>query len=331
MAGKRNIIIGLDGVPFGMIKNFTESGVMPNTAKLLEGSVLTPMYSTVPEISSVAWSSIITGANPAEHGIFGFMDLRPDSYKMMFPNFNDLGTPTFWDSCSDPSVIVNVPSTYPVREMNGVHVSGFVSIDFEKSIYPERLVSTLKNLDYRLDVDSMLAHKSMELFLDDLDKTLDARINSLKLFQGEQDWKNFMFVFTETDRLMHFLWDAYEDKGNQYHRKFVEYFQRIDNAIGLILEQASPDDTVIMLSDHGFEKLDHDVFVSRILAEEGFLDFGSDGKPALQNISSKTTAFALDPSRIYLNRKGKYPCGSVDEGQEVNVVRTVDDPEDLFK
>ena len=168
--GTKTIIIGLDGVPFGMLKGFAEAGVMPNAAKIIQDGFFTEMFSTVPEISSVAWSSIITGANPAEHGIFGFIDLHPNSYDMKFPNFNDLKAGPFWNQGNSGSVIVNVPSTYPVRQLNGVHISGFVSIDFEKSVYPKSLQPKLKDLDYRLDVDAQKAHSSIELFLEDLDK-----------------------------------------------------------------------------------------------------------------------------------------------------------------
>jgi predicted AlkP superfamily phosphohydrolase/phosphomutase len=106
----KTVIIGLDGVPFGMIKDFAETGVMPNTAELISQGIFKKMHSSIPEVSSVAWSSIITGNNPGEHGIFGFMDLLPDSYKMRFPNFSDLKAPPFWDQWEGKSVIINVPS-----------------------------------------------------------------------------------------------------------------------------------------------------------------------------------------------------------------------------
>ena len=57
----RTIIIGLDGVPFGMIKDLTEAGVMPNTAKLISHGMFRVMRSSIPEVSSVAWSSMIAG------------------------------------------------------------------------------------------------------------------------------------------------------------------------------------------------------------------------------------------------------------------------------
>ncbi len=309
---QKTIIIGLDGVPFEMMQAFMQNGVMPHTAQLAKQGVFRKMNSTIPEISSVAWSSMVTGANPAEHGVFGFTDLRPGTYTMCFPNFSQLKVEPFWKQWDTPSVIVNVPSTYPVRPMNGIHISGFVSIEFEKSVYPPALIGDLKDKGYRLDVDSQLAHKSMDAFLEDLDKTLDARIRAGQYLWDCMDWRTFMFVFTGTDRLMHFLYDAYAQKDHKYHSAFVDHFRKIDTAIGELLSKASDDDLVIMLSDHGFEKLDFDVYVNNVLAESGWLDFKNGTDPALENICPGTRAFALDPARIYLNLKGKYPCGTVE-------------------
>lgn len=322
----KTVIIGLDGIPYGMIKNFAETGVMPNTAELINQGIFRKMQSSIPEVSSVAWSSIITGENPGQHGIFGFMDLFPNSYKMRFPNYNDLKAPPFWEKRSRRAVIINVPSTYPVREMNGVHVSGFVSIDLQKAVYPSFLISKLEELDYRLDVDSEKAHKSIDLFLSDLDKTLDARIECYRYLWDNQDWATFMLVFTGTDRLMHFLWDAYEDKEHKYHDLFIEHFGKIDRTIGEIGERIDDKDLLIILSDHGFERLEKDVYVNYLLREKGFLQF-KNNKPELASIDFRTKAFALDPARIYVNLKGKYPCGTVEHQERNGVLRQL---EELF-
>jgi predicted AlkP superfamily phosphohydrolase/phosphomutase len=324
----RTVIVGLDGVPFGMLKEFTETGVMPNTAELISQAIFKKMQSSIPEVSSVAWSSMITGQNPGGHGVFGFMDLHPDTYRMKFPNFSDLKAPPFWDVWRGKSVIINVPSTYPVREMNGVLISGFVSIDFEKSIYPKSLIAQLKDMDYRLDVDSQKAHSDMDAFLKDLDTSLEARIEAYHYLWETQDWQTFMLVFTATDRLMHFLWDAYEDKGHKYHNLFLEHFRKIDRAIGEINDRLNGDDLLIMHSDHGFERLDKDIYISYLLAEEGFLQFKQDQDITLNNICYGTKAFALDPARIYLNFKGKYPCGSVDVADAEDILRQL---ENLFQ
>jgi predicted AlkP superfamily phosphohydrolase/phosphomutase len=313
------VIIGLDGVPFGMLEDFAASAVMPNTQKLISQGIFRKTHSTIPEVSCVAWSSIITGANPGGHGIFGFMDLHPDSYRIRFPNFNDLKARPFWETWDGPSVIINVPATYPVRKMNGVLISGFVSIEFEKSVYPGSLINPLKQMDYRLDVDSQKGHTDIEGFLADLKKTLEAEIEAYRYLWDKQDWRTFMLVFTTTDRLMHFLWNAYEDKQHKYHDIFLEHFRRIDEAVGEILGKISDDDLVVMLSDHGFGRLEKDVFISYVLAEEGILRFKQDQELSLENICFGTKAFVLDPARIYINYKGKYPFGTVepDEAEEV--------------
>ena len=58
MAGNsKTVIIGLDGVPFAMLAGFAKTGVMPNTAEIISKGIFKQMHSSIPEISSVAWSS----------------------------------------------------------------------------------------------------------------------------------------------------------------------------------------------------------------------------------------------------------------------------------
>ncbi len=322
---RRVIIIGLDGVPFDLLKDLSETGVMPNTGKMISRGIFKKMKSSIPEISSVAWSSIITGANPAEHGIFGFMDLVPGTYNLYFPNFNNLRVRPFWNNIEGKSVIINVPSTYPVHSMNGVHISGFVSIDFEKSVYPSSLIPTLRGLDYCLDVDSEKAHESLALFLVDLDKTLTARIQAHRYLWDFFDWQIFMIVFTGTDRLMHFLWDAYEDENHKHHQDFLDHFRRIDEVIGEVEEKSREDDLLIIISDHGFEGIDKEVYLNYLLRKEGFLKFMDNREPNLADIDSSSVAFALDPSRVYLNLNDKYPRGEVPERNREKLLRELMD------
>jgi len=324
----RIVIIGLDGVPCGLLQDFADSGVMPNTARLMKEGLFRRMESSIPEISSVAWSSMITGKGPGEHNIYGFMDLSPDSYRMRFPNFTDLGAKPFWQEWPGRSAIINVPSTYPVRPMNGVHISGFVSIDFDKSVYPESLAGELRELDYRLDVEAQKAAESMPDFIRDLEETLEARIAAYQQLWKKEDWDTFMLVFTGTDRLMHFLWDACEDKSHKYHGSFLQHFTRIDQAIGEIAGKLSPDDVLVMLSDHGFERLDSEVYVAAVLRNEGLLQFKSGEKPGLESIDYQTKAFVLDPGRIYLNQQGKYPSGSVSETEAEDILGRI---EEIFR
>lgn len=325
---RRLVILGLDGVPYRLLKDLSENDIMSNTRSVMENGVFRQMESTIPEVSSVAWSSIITGKNPGEHGIFGFTDFRQGTYRLSFPNFNDLKATPFWKrDDSRRSVIINVPSTFPASKLNGVHISGFVALDLERSTYPSSLVPKLKELDYRVDVDSSKAHKSIGLFLRDLDRTLQARIEAYRYLWDSQDWNTFILVFTSTDRLSHFLWDAYEDPSHKYHSHFLNHFKKIDEVIGEISDRLSKDDLLIMLSDHGFELLDKHVNINYLLQEEGFLRLEDKSNKNFSDIDFGTKAFALDPARIYINQKDKYPRGSVSSGK---IKKVIDKLIDLF-
>lgn len=325
MVGKRcrarTIIVGLDGVPYGVIKNLTDAGIMKNLSDIIKDGVFRRMTSSIPEVSSVAWSSIITGKNPGEHGIFGFIELSPGTYRLHFPNFSNLKALPFWDA--DPnkkSIIINVPSTYPARGLNGALISGFVALDINKAVYPLDLIPKLTEIDYRIDVDSNKAHKSIDLFLRDLDRTLKSRIKAYRYLWKSEKWDTFMLVFTGTDRLFHFLWDAYENPSHKYHETVWDHFRQIDEAIGEITDRMNGKDNLLLLSDHGFEALDLDVNINYHLRQNGFLTLHDGTEESLTKIDRPTKAFALDPSRIYVNLEGKYPAGSVKPKDKERVV-----------
>jgi len=306
------VIIGIDGMPYHLIRDLAGSGVMPHTKTLIKSGVFQQMESSIPEISSVAWSSIITGKNPGEHGIFGFTDIPLQTYRLSFPNFNDLLMPPFWKHKGNGrSVIINVPFTYPAARLNGVLIAGFVALDLRRAVYPASLLPMLNKMGYRIDVDSNKAHQSLDLFLKDLDRTLQARIKAYRYLWEKEDWRTFMFVFTGADRLAHFFWHAYEDKQHKYHSAFLNYLHQIDEVIGEVSQKMDETDSLLMLSDHGFERLEYDVQINFFLAQEGFLRFRRTPAQSLADIAYGTTAFALEPARIYLNLEGKYPRGSV--------------------
>lgn len=312
----RNVIVGLDGVPPSMMKGFAEEGVMPNFARLKDGGDFDVMESSIPAISSTSWGTIITGRNPGEHGVYGFTDVIQGTYTLSFSNFHSFRKPAFWQRDGGSYVILNVPTTYPAQELNGCHISGFVSPKMEKAVYPESLLEKLEEMDYRIDVDADKGHKSSRLLFKELFDTLEARIKAYRYLWEEYDWTTFMLVFTGTDRLEHFLWDAYEDSRHDYHEKFLEFFGRIDEVLGEIDERLNEEDNLIMLSDHGMERVKYNVNINAFLEEEGYLVLSDDeSKQKYNRIEKETQAFALEHGRIYLNRKDRYPRGSVDGGE----------------
>lgn len=318
---KKIVVIGLDGVPYRLLKDLATRGVMPNIESLMDTGIFKKMSSTVPEISSVAWSSIYTGKNPGEHGIYGFTDTIPGTYSVSYHSSTKLRVKPFWQDNEATYALINLPATYPASKVNGLLVSGFVAPDLEKAVYPSSYLDKLRELKYKIDIDAEQARKSNRLLFKKLFETLESRIRTYRFFWDRVNWDVFMFVVTGTDRLGHYLWDAYEDESHEYHEKFLEFFREIDKVIGEIRERHSG--PVMLLSDHGMESAAHNVYLNAFLAEHGFLKRGNNPNKGLNNIEKGTKAFAMDPGRIYLNKKDRYLEGSVEQQDEEEVVNNL--------
>ncbi len=351
----RVCVLGLDGVPFSLLMDMAEKDIMPTMKGLIDSGHLHMMKASLPEISAVSWTDFMTGADSGSHGIFGFTDLKPGTYDLRFPNFLDLKKETFWDTLGERnkrSVVINQPSTYPAREINGILISGFVAIELVKAIHPSSLKAALDRIDYQIDIDTMKSREDHEYLWRDLGKTLDRRQKAFDLFWKE-DWDYFELVITGTDRLQHFLWSAYQDESHPHHKNFLDYYRRIDGLIDHVvssfLKLTESDEGLLLLSDHGFTGIHQEVYLNAWLEEQGYLSFDSPAPQSLGEISSSSRAFALDPNRIYLHLKNKYPRGKVPHSskkalkQEISekllklefkgkrVVRQVFDAEEVYR
>jgi len=326
--GKRPLfVIGLDGTPYTFLKKEISGGSFPHMANLFSHGGLAQMETEIPTISSVAWASFMTGVNPGEHGIFGFTDRKPGSYELFFPNYSDLKAETIWDRISRDGgrcCVINVPSTYPARPVNGVLVSGFVAPNLERAVYPAEAYSYLSHSGYRIDVDAAKARDSLDLLLKDLHETLEKRREAMLHFHAQENWDFFMCVFTGTDRLHHFLWRHYEEGDPVYKAEFLRYYRRLDEIIGEFVSLLPADAALFMLSDHGFCGIGKEVFLNPLLVREGLLSFKEEDPGTIAGIDpGLTRAYCMDPGRIYLNRSGREPGGTVNPDEATGLMKKI--------
>ncbi len=328
----KGMVVGLDGVPYTLLKSMMSKGLLPNMAQITAHGNFRRMEVTVPEISAVSWPSFMTGVDPGAHGIFGFTELIPDSYKMFFPSFGDIKAPTIWDKLEKlgkRSVVLNQPGTYPAKRINGALVSGFVAIELRKAVFPAKYIGKLKRLNYQIDIDTQRARTNHRFAMDDLDRTLSNRLDAAKMFLAEEEWDFFEVVVTGTDRLHHYLWDALVDENHDFHTRAMDYYKGVDSFVGEMAQayiDATKDKSLagfFMLSDHGFCALEKEVALTRYLVEKGLMEFETDSPTDLEQISPKSKVFVLDPNRIYVHLKGKYPKGCVDPGDKNKVIDDV--------
>lgn len=312
----RVAVIGLDGVPHSMLRRMMTAGIMPNLKEAAGAGTLVPMASTIPAISSVAWTSFMTGKNPGDHGIYGFTDLEPDRISLRLPSFDDIKKPVLWHRlAARKSIVINLPFTYPARPLHGVLVSGFVAPVFERAVFPASLISWLKSIGYQIDVDAVRGRHDRAGFVAELFSNIDVLERAIFSIMDQRPWDLFIGVVTGTDRLNHFLYDAQADASHPFHERFVDYYRRVDRFFGGLMDRVGHGTRLIVLSDHGFTDLKQQVYLNHILKAMGYLAFNRPDPRSPGDIHPSTKAFAMDPTRIYLNSKDRFQAGVIGPGE----------------
>src|SRR6056297_1153192 len=314
---KKMVVLGLDGVPFTFMKRIIKEGKMPVFKSLLNKGSFKRMNSVLPTISSVAWSTFMTGEDASGHNIFGFIDRKADPFKLYIPTAKHLKAPTIWDRLGEEnmrSVVLNVPVTYPPKEIKGTLVSGFLATDLSKATFPEETAQELEDMDYVIDADTWVARDSKKKFIGDLNYALDRRFKTMFKFLEEKKWNYFQCHIMETDRINHFYWADMVDENPDFVNEFYEFYKKIDDYIGKLLKKLDDDTQLIILSDHGFCKIKKEVQLNYWLEEKGYLKYSKarDEVESVADMSKESKAYSLLPGRIYINRNGREEMGSVE-------------------
>ena len=71
--GRRVIVLGFDGMDYELTRRFMAEGKLPNLQRLAESGGFSPLTTSIPPQSPVAWSEFITGMDAGGHGIYDFM------------------------------------------------------------------------------------------------------------------------------------------------------------------------------------------------------------------------------------------------------------------
>lgn len=140
-------------------------------------------------------------------------------------------------------------------------------------------------------------------------------------------------VFDGTDRLQHVFWrdiDATHPARNVHPvpegRNVIEdLYKSMDELVGRTIAKCRGEDTLLMvISDHGFNGFRRGLDLNRWLEENGYLTLheGRRDEEFLAGVDwSRTRAFALGLTGIFLNLKDKFAQGIVEPGAEADQLR----------
>src|SRR5437868_10509023 len=143
-----------------LASRFIAEGKLPNLAKLRDQGTFRKLPTTFPPISTVDWSTLMTGVNPGKHNIYDFRardfnsyhpflssaEIRGPKRSMKIGKYTiPLGKPTikgmrrgtpFWHWLGKAGIfcsVIRVPVTFPPEKFPGVLLSGMCVPDLKGS------------------------------------------------------------------------------------------------------------------------------------------------------------------------------------------------------
>ena len=171
-------------------------------------------------------------------------------------------------------------------------------------------------------------------FLEQVEQTFKERRDLLGLELGRFKKGILFCYFGMPDIIQHMFW-RYIDPGHplynadtsqQYKFTIDEWYQRMDEVLGDAMKHIGPQDTIIVLSDHGFNTFRRSVHMNSWLMDHGYLTLkdpaATSAGPMFKGVDwSKTKAYALGFGGIYINQKGRERDGVVGPGKETETLK----------
>ncbi|MBN1880138.1 alkaline phosphatase family protein [bacterium] len=299
----RMLVVSLDGFPQTDFEELRTSRVFRRIEARMSNIPSSPMRSIIPAVSSVAWSTYLSGRNPGGHNIYGFIDRHPATGTLCLPNASSRKGPAIYRTLGSAEVSVimmNIPMTYPPEPVNGIMIGGFLGVDVRKIAFPASISTELLNLGYIIDADTSRVREEPLEFIEQLIDIVRLRCRFFRQLLAGNPWRFAHLHIMETDRLFHFLWHSFSDTKAEMHPAIMRFLDVLDEEISQVLDGIHDADEVMIMSDHGFCGSEREWDINAWLAEKGWLIWSEESNKGLKRIAPQSKAFSLPPGRIYL-------------------------------
>ena len=287
----RVLVIGLDAATFWLIDPWAAEGKLPAMTRIEEKGARAELRSSIPYVSGPAWVSFATGKNPGKHGYFDFARRKTGEYNVELINAAHVQAPTLWALLSAAGkrvAVMNSPVSYPPTPVNGVLVGDMLTPSPKSQFtYPPELREELYAAVPGYVIESAEASAdrvaTKETVARNVRQGTTKRAEATRfLMQKVPDWDFMHVVYSETDRIMTYLWDDM-DKTHPRHDptlaarfggEIEHHYRQADTILAdLLRDVVDPNDNTVLfvMSDHGFGGVHRFFYPNVWLAQEGYL------------------------------------------------------------
>jgi predicted AlkP superfamily phosphohydrolase/phosphomutase len=325
----RVLVIGLDGATFDVIDPMLKEGKLPHLAKLIDRGSSGVLESILPPISPPSWTTATTGVNPGKHNIYDFFHYSKSTGQALLTSSRERRAKPIWKVLNGQGKrtgMINIPMTFPPDSVSGFMISGFPFGEATTGFtYPADLEPKLGL--YPLDpFGEGLRPGLEELLLKRFKLGFERQAAVAKDLLDDEKWDLFWVVFTGTDKVQHFYW-KFADPSLPGHDPLLaeklgstirDFWLRVDEVVGELVEIAGPETDVFVISDHGFSPIVKELRLENWLREEGYVHF-----PKGDSKDVQVDAFAPGPfaGLVRVNRKGRDHGGIVETKDDYDRVR----------
>jgi predicted AlkP superfamily phosphohydrolase/phosphomutase len=333
----RILVIGLDAAVPELLLGDPE---LSNLQRLMEIGCYGRLESIIPPITVPAWMCMSTSQDPGSLGVYGFRNRRDHSYDgLEIVNSRSVKGLTLWDqiACEGKrATIVGVPPNFPPRKVNGVSVGCFLTPDTQAQVFtsPASVSDEIRTLvgEYPVDVKEFRTERKQWLH-EQIQTMTRKHFAVIRHLLQHSDWDYFQFVEIGLDRIQHGFWKHHDPLHRQhpfdspFETVIRDYYRCLDEEIGEILQLLDEETLVLVVSDHGAQRLDGGFCVNEWLIREGELALHSYPKQVMPFAKldvdwGRTRVWSEGGyyARVFLNVKGREPQGTI-ESQDYEKVR----------
>jgi predicted AlkP superfamily phosphohydrolase/phosphomutase len=300
------LLIGWDGATFSLLDPLVDKGVMPNLEEALRRGVRSNLLSIVPPLTPPAWTSMVTGVSPGNHGVFDFFQKEaPDALHLRLTLSNHIRAETLWTLANregKKATVLNFPVTFPPPKIQGAIISGgwLTWRQLRLACYPQALYEEIRQLE-GIDLKILASDMSHEAKAVEGCSPEETRTFVESQIQRETQWFKILahrmvehptevvsIVFDGADKVQHLCWPELSSwiqnrqgtgTAGPILKACLDYYREIDRSLGWLMRRMEADSHLLLVSDHGFGESRDIFFVNQWLHAQGLLHWREDQAP----------------------------------------------------
>lgn len=238
--------------------------------------------------------------------------------KSLHPDFELYVTPIQMDP-ADSSTPVAAPASF-AQEL----------AEAEGRFWTQEMPEDTKALDNGIfDIDDFIAQTDLVR-----EETIRQYEHLLETWKG-----GFLFYyFGSTDQVAHELWGITMDPEHprydpEVHPAYADHipsiYEEMDRIVGLTLERMDDDDTLVIMSDHGFASWRRSMHLNTWLLENGYLALREGTRLPIDSFFTgvdwrQTRAYSVGIAALYVNLRGREPQGIVAPGDREELLEQLE-------